>query len=469
MKKGKREGEDYNHNHSPKLKEHALKTSIKEGTAASIATNLGDAYVIPFALALKAQPIHIGILSSLSGFLYQIAQFFGIKMMEKNSRKKIVLWFVLLQAVLWLFVSLTGYFVWKGWFNGLSIWLLIAFYSLLMFIGGIAYPAWFSWMGDLVPPEKKGEYFSRRNKITNTAGVIAVMLAALLLDYFKTKGLALLAFSALFALAFLFRFISYLLFRRQYAPQFRQKKKDYFSFWAFVKRYDNFGKFAVYHGFFNLAVMVASPFFNVYMLQELKFSYTTFTIATVAYTLFYLLILPIAGKFSDKYGNKHLLAITNAFFVLTPILYIISGNAVWIIIAPQLSAAIANAASVISFTNFTYDAVSQRHRAICVTYTNILIGIGTLVGALIGGILVNYLHPSGISPYIFAFGIAALLRFIVAIYFLPKIKEVRKVKRLPSEYTFFAHPLGFLHAESLKIMHLPEKAFTKFKSLKSLV
>lgn len=455
-----------NHNHIPSLKEKALGRSIKEGTAANIATNLGDNNIIPFAVALNSTPIQIGLLSSFSGFLYQLSQYFGARMMEGVPRKKIVLRFVLLQALMWLFIALVGFLVWKGLFDGFSAWVLIVFYSILMFFGGIAYPAWFSWMGDIVPQKTKGQYFGKRNLITGIAGLIALLLGAFLLDYWKTKGLVLLAFSVLFALAFLFRFISYVIFKTQYSPQFKAKKRDYFSFFSFVKRYDNFGKFAVYQGLLNLAIMIASPFFTVYMLKELGFSYTLLTLSTISYVIFYLLFLPVAGRFSDSYGNKKLVTIANIFFIITPILYILFKAPLWIILLPQLSAGIANAASTISFSNFTYDSVSQKHRGICVTYTNIMIGIGTLVGSILGGFIVSYAHPASFNPYIFVFVIAAILRAGVASIILPKIKEVRKVNRLPAHYNLIWHPINTFHAESIRLLHYPEKILGKFKSLR---
>ena len=453
---------------SEKLKEKALNVSIKEGAAVNISTNVGDSYVIPFALALNASSTQVGILSSFSIFIYQLSQLFGVKMMEKYSRKKIVLYFVFLQALAWLFVSAIAIAVWKNLFNDYSIWLLIIFYSLLMAFGGISHPAWFSWMGDLVPQEKRGAYFGKRNKIISFIGIIAALLAAFFLDYFKTKGYVLLAFSILFAIAFLFRFVSYLFLQKQYSPQFKQKKKDYFSLASFIKRFDNFGKFAVYQGFFNFAIMIASPFFTVYMLKELGFSYTLFMTTIVSYTIFYLIFLSLAGKFSDKYGNRRLTIITNFFFVLTPLFYILFKSPLWIIIVPQLTAGIANAASVISFSNFIYDSVSPKHRALCSAYTNVIIGIGVLFGALAGGLIVDYFHPTTMNPYIFVFMVAMVLRFLVAVIFLPEIKEVRKVRRLPSKYAFFMMPTNFLHIEGVKLIHFPEKILGKFKSLKLL-
>jgi MFS family permease len=465
MKK-RAESRGYNHDHIPQLKEKALRTSIKEGTAANISSTIGDNSIIPFAVALNSSPMQISFLSGVSGFLYQLSQFFGAKVMERASRRKIVVSFVLLQALMWLFISVTALLVWKGVFDGYSAWMLIIFYSLLLLFGGIAYPAWFSWMGDLVNPEKKGAYFSRRNVITQSFGLAALIAVPFFLDYYKTHGVVLFAFAILFALAFAFRFISYLLFHKQYAPAYTQRKKDYFSVWSFIRKYDNFGKFAVYHGFFNLAVMVASPFFTVYMLTELGLSYKIVYATIISWYVFYLLALPLSGKFSDRYGNKKLMIITNVFFALTPVMYLLSKNPLWLITAPQITAGIASAASVISFSNFIYDAVSPRHRGICVTYTNLLIGIGTLFGAFIGGAIVNYFHPASLSPYLFLFAVAAILRISVALFFLPQIKEVRKVKRLPSRYTFFFHPIHFMHHEGAKLAHVPEKVLGKFKSLK---
>ena len=450
-----------NHN-SKALKEKALKVSIKEGIAASLSTNVGDGYIIPAALAVNATSTQIGFLSSFSLFLYQLSQILGVKLMGIFPRKKVVLYFVILQAIMWLFISAVIFAVWKGWFDGYSIWLLIASYSILMALGGVSHPGWFSWMGDIVPDETRGQYFAKRNRIVSSFGITMAIIAALFLDYFKTKGYALLAFSILFTLASLFKFVSYIYLHKQYAPHYVQKKKDYFSLISFIERFDNFGKFAIYQGAFNFAIMIASPFFSVYMLRELGFSYTIFIATSVSYTIFYLLLLSFAGKFSDKYGNKKLTIIANIFFVLTPIFYIIFKSPLWIILIPQLTAAIANAASVISFSNFIYDSVKPNHRGLCAAYTNVIVGVGILLGAITGGLIVDYWHPSSVNPYIFVFSIAVILRLSVALIFLPSIKEVKKVKNLPSNLHFLTALTHYLHIEHAKTAHFHGKFLGKF-------
>lgn len=433
--------------HIEKAKKKALEKSIDEGAAASVSGGLSDSYVTPFALALGATPLQIGYLSSFTGLLSPVAQIFGSKMMEKTSRKTLVLRFVLLQGLMWLPIALLGILSWKGILQNYLVWALIAGYSLLIVFGAIATPAWFSWMGDLVSPNEKGKYFARRNTATGIMGLAAALIAAFILDAFQTKGLALLGFTTLFSLAFFFRFISFYLFKSQYNPKFKLKGDYYFSFIDFIKRYDNFGKFAVYRACLNFSIMIASPFFAVYMLNELGFSYITFMAVVLSGSIFYLVFTPLIGKLSDKYGNLGLLKLSGILFFLTPVLWIFIKTPLLLIFIPQLVSGLANATMIIPETNFIYDSTNPQHRAICHTYKNLLVGIGVFLGSLLGGFLANNHLISSINPFFLVFGLSAFLRLAVSFYFVPRIKEERKVERIPPMKVNLAHPFQTLTTE----------------------
>ena len=158
-------------------KQKALETSIKEGVAADFSAGIGTNYITPFALALNASPFQIGILSSLSGLASPFAQLKGSRMMLRHSRKHLVLNFVLLQAFIWLPISLLGILLWKGFFQEYLVYMLIVFYTIYAIFMGLATPSWFSWMGDLVPPEDRGKYFSIRNRAAGVAAIVAVLLS----------------------------------------------------------------------------------------------------------------------------------------------------------------------------------------------------------------------------------------------------------------------------------------------------
>lgn len=426
-------------------KQHALNLSMKEGAAANFSLGLSSQYVTPFALALKANSLHIGLLSSLAELASPIFQLYGSKMMAHRSRKRIVLEFVFLQALTWIAITLLALAFWRGIFQDYLIYVLIVVYTLFAIFSGVATPPWFSWMGDIVPEQDRGKYFSIRNRTGGAVSLIAVLIGAFVLDIFETKGLALIGFAILFALTSLFRFISFMYFRKQYAPRFRVKKGSYFTLWSFIKRSDNYGKFVFYNMAFYFALMIASPFFAVYMLDELNFSYITFTVVTMSSSVFYLLFSPLLGRISDKYGNVKLLYVGTFLFALNPLLWIFIKNPIGLIFVPQLVTGLANAAYVISSTNFVYDAVSPQKRAICLSYKNLLMGIGAFAGALIGGVLLKYGFFGYTKIFVLVFAVSAVLRFLSGAIFLPMVKDERKTERMPVFRLNLAHPFKTIH------------------------
>ena len=66
------------------------------------------------------------------------------------------------------------------------VWVLILLVGLHYTFSGISYPAWFSWMGSLVPKENRGKYFSKRNRIIGLAGMISMIAGAIALDKAKS-------------------------------------------------------------------------------------------------------------------------------------------------------------------------------------------------------------------------------------------------------------------------------------------
>lgn len=412
-------------------KEKTMHLSIKEGSAASVMTGLGSDYITPYALALNANNAQIGFLSSFTNLLAPFSQIAGSKMMEKNSRKKLILTFVSLQALMWLPIILLSLFFWKNLFTANLPVILIVFYSLFAIFGSIAGPAWFSLMGDIIPEKIRGRYLSKRNKICGAVALISTLFAAFILDFFKTKGFLLLGFAVIFLIASIARLISAFLFSKHYYPKLKLEKEYYFSFWQFIKKApkNNFGKFTFFVAFLQLATAIAGPFFSVYMLKNLNFSYTTFMFANISTAITTLVLMPFFGKFSDKYGNRELMRIGGALIPAVPFLWLLSSSPLYIIFVPQVLAGISWGAFNFAASNFIYDSVSPQRRGICVAYYNVLAGIFIFLGASLGGLIAQYLSISFMNILLFLFLISGIARCLVYIIFMPKIKEVRIVKK----------------------------------------
>ena len=439
-------------------KEKTMKISIKEGCYASAMSGLGDSYIIPNALALNASNLQIGLLKSFSSLLPPLSQLYGSKLMEKNSRKKILFQYVSLQALMWLPILLISLLFWKNLFSSYLPYFLVLFYTLYAVFGSIAAPAWFSLIGEIVPEEIRGKYFGKRSMITGTVALIAALGGAFILDYFKTNGILLIGFSILFFLAFIARSISAFYFKKHYDSGFKFEKKNYFSFKEFLsgwKKY-NFTKFAFFVAIMNFSVMIAGPFFSVYMLSELKFNYVTFMIVNTASSLFSLIMLPVWGKFSDRYGRREVLILCSVLISIIPAIWFLSSSPYYLIF-PMILAGIGWSGFDLSAFNFIYDSVSKEKRSLCLSYFNILVGIGVFLGSLLGGLLLDNIVPAlnlGKNTFLIVFLVSSLFRAMTAIFFISKFKEIRKVKKF--------HPI--ISLQRLKISHGIRHEFHVFES-----
>ena len=444
-------------------KEQTRKISIKEGNYTSAMSGLAESYITPYALALKATNSQIGYLSSFSGLIAPIAQIWGSKLMEKYSRKKLLFIFVLLQALMWIPMASLAFFFWSSiWIAYLPI-ILIVLYGVYSVFGAIAGPAWFSLMGDIVPEEIRGKYFSTRNKITGLITMIATVFAAFLLDYFRTKGLVLLGFGLLLILATLFRLMSANLLRQHYEPKLKLNDGYYFTFWQFTKKapHTNFGRFAIFVGVFYFAAYIGSPFFSVYMLKNLGFSYITLMLVNVAPTLFSIFFMSAWGSFADKYGNKRLIKIGAVLVGLSPILFTVSSSPLYLILIPQLVNGVGWAAFNLASSNFIYDAVSRERRAICVAYYNMFIGVGVFLGAALGGFLAQNIHLSFANALVFVFILSGVARLLSS-FMLGFVNEPRKVVEVKENLMFYIRSIRPVFGE------LYHDFYTSFKEMNKL-
>jgi MFS family permease len=421
-----------------------LNLSIKEGSAAAVMTGAGDAYIAPFALSLGANNLLIGLLSSLPALFSPIFQILGSRLMENHSRKRIMTVGPVLQSLMWLPIITLGLIYWHRVSTSIPT-ILVIVYGVYAIFGVLGGPAWFSLLGDIVPAKVRGKYFGKRNKICTAVTLMATLLAALVLDLFKTKGMVLLGFTVIFLTASVSRMISAYLLSRHYEPAFKLEDGYYFSFFQFVKKApsNNFGRFVIYVGMIYFAVLMAAPFFTVYMLKNLSFSYTTMMLVNISATVFTLLFSPVLGKFADKYGNRELLKFGGSLIPLAPLLWLFSGNPWYLAFVPQLAAGIGWASFNLAASNFIYDVVTPQRRGICVTYFNTFVYGGTFLGSAVGGIIATYAPITFMNHLLFLFALSGVIRGIVSIIMLPKIMEVRDVKKLSS------NPLVYLREMKL--------------------
>ncbi len=411
----------------------SLRFSFLDGVFASGMAGFTQEYFTPFLLILNATARQVGMLSALPNLFASLMQLKTADLADWiRSRKKIITLFVLLQALVLLPMALLAF---SGEYRpGIFIAMVILFTSF----GAITAPAWGSLMSDLVPHRKRGAYFGWRNRTLGFILVAMTFAAGCFLNLMKHINIFY-GFAFLFLVAFIFRIISWRYLKKMYEPPLEVKKEHYFGIVDFLLnvRRSNFAKFVLFIAAMNFSVNIASPFFSMLILRDLKFSYFLYTVITVTATMTIYVVIGRWGRHADNVGNLRIIRFVSPFIGFIPLLWIINRNPVFLILAQIFSGFIWAGFNLCS-SNFIYDAVTPQKRTRCIAYFNFINGLALCGGALLGGFLLKYLPPLFGYKVLTLFLISSILRLIIGFWAPSKLREVRPVEHVRSDNLFFS-------------------------------
>jgi len=433
-------------------RESSLRASILDGIFASIMMGFTVNYTTPFAVLIGANNFFIGLLNSIPQLFGSFVQLKSADIVKKiKSRVKSISWSVFLQASTYLVISLFFLISKKS-----QVEIFILLITINTVFGCVATPAWASLMSDTVEKNKYGEYFSWRGKVLGFVSLASSFVAGFFLFVFPNKFLG---FIILFFLAGICRFISGIyLSKMDDIPVETLPNRD-FSYFQFIRRFSesNFVKFTLFVSLMNFATFLAAPFFAVYMLDTLKFKYSTYTIITSAGAIAGLISLPFWGKFADRYGNVKIIKASAKLIPLMPIFWLFTKNPFILTVVNAFAGYIWTGFNL-CIVNFIFDATSSDVRTRCVGYFNFTNGFFIFLGSLIGGWLAMHL-PEFIfnSSLLTLFLVSGLARVLVNIFLLNSFNEVREAEKIEDR------ELLYIITGLIPVLSLGEEVFYRKK------
>ena len=316
----------------PDQDDPSLTAAIHDGKANAIMLGCGEAYLTPFGIFLQASTLQIGLLATLPQMASAIFQWLNAWAMDRyRSRLTVILPSVLCQALLWIPIGLLPFLFDKG---ETTVYLLIVLTVLYQATAGFSVPVWSSLIGDLVPTEIRGRFFGQRNRACGLSSFMALSLAGIALHLFEQSGKTAIGFFIIFLTAALARLNSRRWLGRYRDPEFVLPAEQIFTFSQFLRRspHSNFAQFVYYIAAINLAVSFSAPYFALYMLRDLQFSYLEFTIVTATVTVTQFLMFRYWGELADRFGNKKILNVCGWGITVIPILWLVSADILYLII-----------------------------------------------------------------------------------------------------------------------------------------
>lgn len=439
-----------------RIPKDAIRTSLKASTADSVLASVyslgtGGILLSNFLVELGASPVVFGMLCSIP-MLVNLIQPLGAYLSERSSsRFQYSLRTHGIGRLLWLVLVIGIVAVSLGVINThqlVILTLLIVLFSNLL--GGLGTASWLSWVAMIVPRQLRGRYFGTRNSAANLTNLVCVPMAGLAVSHWYGGTLqgygVVLLISIVLGIAGLgcqyFQVDMNPRSQNTYYGKLTQTSeilpeiaKDESSEVAqsihpaqnqlpsSVWKNSNFLRFLLYFSFWNLAVNLSSPFFNLYMLDRLDLDVSYVTIYNSLQAGATLLMLILWGKLADKIGNRPILICIGVLVAATPPLWLgIGANRLdiwlWLPLLHILAGGTWAAIDLCS-NNIQLAIAPTQNQSIYFAIAAAVAGASGALGTTIGSFIVQFAQFGGLLGL---FGLSGLFR-LAAIVPLVFVKE----------------------------------------------
>jgi MFS family permease len=428
------------------LREPSRRYGLRDGACQAITQGSGEQYLSAFALLLGASPFQLSVLSALPQLIGTGAQLASVKLLRWfPDRRALIRAGTAGQALSWLPILLLPLL-----FPDSGPSLLILGTTLYFACNQFTTPTWNSFIADHLDEHERGAYFARRAMVMASLSFAALCVAGWLLSLWQDHAFSWMGFALIFTVAGAARWISAVALTKVediHATPYPDTSPSFRRFLAGTSV--SFRRFLLFSGAMHAAVLIAGPFFVLYMLRDLHLAYWGYGSWLAAGILGQLLTLRAWGRFADRFGNKALLTVTGFMVPFLPMLYLAGTNLLFLLFVNFLGG-VTWGGLALGLQNYVFDAVRPEDRAKAVATYSTINALGWCLGALLGSWLVHAL-PSRItvgqyslvlaSNLPLVFFVSGLLRLAVSGSFLRSFHEARAVEQAPFTQLVWELPL----------------------------
>ena len=282
---------------------------------------IGSGLLVAFALALGANNLQVGILAALPS-LMQVVQLPATWLVERFRRRKAiaVIAFFLAQMV-WFPIALIPFFIETP--SGGAISLLLILMACRFLFGAITGCSQNSWIRDLIPQEKLGRVFAKRQIFITVGAIIFSLGTALFVDFWQSRvtGQSLiLGYTYVILFGVLFLGMTSVVFMAMMPEPLMQPvigtRPSIIKKLVAPFRDRNFRQLLLFQLLCGFTSNMVGPFFTVYMLKSLGLPLSWVIGLSILSQLFSILFLRVWGRFVDRFGSKVVLSLGLSLWLL---------------------------------------------------------------------------------------------------------------------------------------------------------
>ena len=397
-----------------------LRYFLFDGLFSSFSENLVASFVPLFALAFGATNAEIGILTAAGNLLGTVALFPGARSAERTkSRKRVVLWSGGgISRIMFLLLSLLPLVIPS---RSAAVWMIIAITAIRAFMNNYSNPPWTEMVADLVPTSMRGRYFTSRGQLMGIAALVAAPVGGWIIHALDTgPHQVTFGYQVLFIAAFAFGAASTFSFSRIPEPESSVASRPVHRRGDLRRAISGSPIFLAYVAgafIWNLSIQIAGPFFNVYVVSELKASAYVVGYSAGLTSLATLVGQYIFGRLLDTKGSFWVQKVTGLIIPILPALWMMVRQPYEVYFISLLSGIFWGGYNLSNFNLLLdYSPESQRPRAVALYQT--VVFSSAVIGPLIGGYLIDAVS------FQFCFGMSAVGRILGIGLFLTLVRII---------------------------------------------
>jgi MFS family permease len=399
--------------------------STSDAAAYGVMVGVGETFLPAFALAVGLGEVTAGIIGSVPLMAGGLLQLISLWALSRGFSQK---WWVVLAAGLQslAFIPL----IWAAYLGSVSGPVLLAIASFYWAAGLASGPAWNSWIERIIPKQMRANYFAKRTRASQLATLVGFVAGGLLLQFGRQGGWVLLAFSGLFAAAFLARLVSAILLAMHRAPEVavriavrEQPAVSEPAVGVLPARSYSGKHLLIYLVLVQGMVQISGPYFTPYMLRHLNLSYLAFTGLVAVAFVAKVISLSAWGQLARRRGAGWLLTVGGTAIVPLSALWIVSQNYYWLIFIQTING-VAWAAYELGLFLMFFEALPVQSRVKMLTYYNLANTSAWCIGATVGACLLSYWGTT-VDAYYGLFALSATGRCVAVAYLYATRPELK--------------------------------------------
>jgi MFS family permease len=399
------------------------RNSIWNGAFSIIAMSLVAGFIPLFAIqVLGASNQQVGLLSSLPSLMSILAMIPGAIWINRLETKKKFTAIAVLMARFFLLLLVFVPFI--PYVN--QAWILVVLIALMNFPTALATLSWQSFIGDLIPDERRGQFFSERNRVLTIVGMFTTFLVGAILNFFDVSAAG--PYQVFFTLGFLFGLLEvyYLMKHVEYRKVLENKTKNVkkidFTIIKKMVKHKPYFYFLICALLFNFGWQMAWPLFNIYQINYANATAFWVSLFTVANQVSQIASYKWWGRYADKKGNSAMLLVAALGMTTAPFLTILSTNLIYLTLVNLWSGTFVAGTTMLLFNQLLKVSPENDRTSYLASYNVVIAGVGFIAPQL--GVL--FLELFGMNV---AMSISSLFRLIGGLAFLVVVLYVEKKSR----------------------------------------